>query len=95
MLVKYSVAFVIFPGGFGTMDELFESLTLMQTHRIKKFPVILFGKEYWAGLLDWIQNTLVEHGNISEEDLELFHVTDSIDETITYIKASGLINGNS
>lgn len=95
MLVKYSVAFVIFPGGFGTMDELFESLTLMQTHRIKQFPVILYGSEYWAGLVEWIKNTLLEHGNISPEDLELFHITDSIDEAIELIKASSLINGNS
>lgn len=94
MLVKYSVAFVIFPGGFGTMDELFESLTLIQTHRIKKFPVILFGSQYWQGLMDWIQATMLADGNISPKDLELFHVTDSIDETMELIKASGLINGN-
>lgn len=92
MLVKYSVAFVIFPGGFGTLDELFESLTLIQTHRIKKFPVIMYGSEYWAGLVEWIKNTLLEHGNISPEDLDLFHITDSIDETMKLIKASGLIN---
>lgn len=92
MLVKYSVAFVIFPGGFGTMDELFESLTLMQTHRIKKFPVILYGSEYWAGLVEWMKSTLLEHGNISPEDLDLFYITDSIDETMKLIKASGLIN---
>jgi len=95
MLVKYSVAFVIFPGGFGTMDELFESLTLMQTHRIKTFPVILFGSRYWQGLVEWIKNTMLENGNISPEDLNLFHLTDSIDETVELIKASDLIESHS
>jgi uncharacterized protein (TIGR00730 family) len=88
MLIKYSIAFVIFPGGFGTLDELFESLTLIQTHRIKPFPVIMFHSEYWSGLLDWIKTRLLEDENITHEDLELMHITDSIDQTVEWIKNS-------
>lgn len=78
MLVKYSTAFVIFPGGFGTLDELFESLTLIQTHKIKPFPVYLVGVEYWRGLLQWLQGTLLRSGTISEKDMNLFKVVDDI-----------------
>ncbi|MBI5683245.1 MAG: TIGR00730 family Rossman fold protein [Deltaproteobacteria bacterium] len=77
MFIKYAAAFVIFPGGFGTMNELFEALTLIQTRRIEPFPVILFGKEYWKGLADWMNNTLVQQGAINPEDAALFNVTDS------------------
>ena len=91
MLLKYSIAFVIFPGGFGTLDELFESLTLIQTHRMKKFPVILFDTDYWQGLVDWISTRLVEEGKISQADLNLFHLTDSIDYTMEIVKHSELI----
>lgn len=80
MFVKYSNGFVIFPGGFGTLDELFEALTLVQTRKIKRFPIILFGTEYWSGLLDWIKSTLLAEGAISPEDLNLLVVTDSIEE---------------
>ncbi len=80
MFVKYSNGFVIFPGGFGTMDELFEALTLVQTQKIKRFPIILFGSEYWAGLLDWIRATVLAEGAVSAGDLELLVVTDSIEE---------------
>lgn len=90
MLVKYSIAFVIFPGGFGTMDELFESLTLIQTHRIKRFPIILFDTKYFSGLIDWIKTRMLEDGNISKGDLNLIHTTDSIDEAIDLIKQSEL-----
>ena len=83
MFVKYSNGFVIFPGGFGTMDELFESLTLVQTRKIKRFPIILFGSSYWNGLLDWIKGTLLAEGAISAEDLNLLVVTDSIEEART------------
>ena len=93
MLVKYSVAFVIFPGGMGTLDELFESLTLIQTHRIRRFPVILFGKEYWAGLIEWLKTVVLAAENISPEDLLLFKITDSIDEAMEWIKQSELIIG--
>ncbi len=92
MLVKYSIAFVIFPGGYGTLDELFESLTLIQTKRIKSFPVILFESEYWSGLIEWIKKRLIVENNISPEDLELFRCTDSIDEAIEIIKQSDLIS---
>jgi uncharacterized protein (TIGR00730 family) len=76
MLIKYAEAFVIFPGGFGTMDELFEALTLIQTGKIKNFPVVLFGVSYWKGLLDWTRQTLLAEGKVSEEDLLLVISTD-------------------
>jgi uncharacterized protein (TIGR00730 family) len=80
MFVKYSTGFAIFPGGFGTLDELFEALTLVQTRKINKFPIILYGKDYWNGLLDWITNTQLGEGTISREDLNLLIVTDSVEE---------------
>jgi len=86
MFVKYAQAFVVLPGGFGTLDELFESITLIQTHKIGKFPIVLVGKEFWTGLIDWIKTTMLkEFGNISEEDLDLFVVVDSPDEVVTVI----------
>lgn len=78
MLVKYSTAFVVFPGGFGTIDELFEALTLIQTKKIKPFPVYLIGVEYWRGLVQWLQGTLVRRGTVSEHDLHLFKVVDDV-----------------
>ena len=80
MLVKYSTAFVVFPGGFGTIDELFEALTLIQTKKIKPFPVYLIGVEFWRGLLQWIQSTLVRMGTVSPEDMHLFKVLDDTSE---------------
>ncbi len=80
MFVKYSTGFAIFPGGFGTLDELFEALTLVQTRKINKFPIILYGKNYWNGLLDWITYTQLGEGTISREDLNLLMVTDSVEE---------------
>lgn len=85
MFVKYAMAFVIFPGGFGTMDELFEALTLVQTKKIELFPIILFGKDYWKGLIDWMKNTLIPHGTLSEEDLGHFTVVDSVDEICGFL----------
>lgn len=85
MFVKYAQGFVVMPGGFGTMDELFEVLTLIQTDKISKVPIVLFGTEYWGGLVEWIKNTQIAEGKVSEKDLDLFLVTDSVDETITYI----------
>jgi len=78
MLVKYSTAFVVFPGGFGTIDELFEALTLIQTRKIKPFPVYLVGVEFWRGMLQWLQGTLQRMGTISEKDLHLFKVVDDV-----------------
>ncbi len=85
MFVKYSTAFVVFPGGFGTLDELTESLTLIQTGKIKHFPVILFGTEYWKGLVDWLQNRVLEEGKISEPDMLLFKLTDDPKEAAAII----------
>jgi hypothetical protein len=77
MFVKYAIGFAVFPGGFGTLDELFEALTLMQTDKLTDFPVVLFGKEYWSGMIDWIRDTLLAEGMISPGDDKLFTVTDS------------------
>jgi uncharacterized protein (TIGR00730 family) len=85
MFVKYAQAFVIMPGGFGTLDEMFEALTLVQTRKVTRFPVLLYGTQYWRGLLDWIHGTVVGAGNISAPDLELVHVTDDIDEIVARI----------
>jgi uncharacterized protein (TIGR00730 family) len=76
MFVKYASAFVIFPGGFGTLDELFEALTLIQTGKVHNFPVVLFGSSYWSGMLDWIRETMAAEGKILPSDLDLLHVTD-------------------
>ncbi len=86
MFVKYAQAFVVLPGGFGTMDELFEVLTLIQTKKIAKIPVILMGTEFWAGMLDWVKNSLAEkYGTISPKDIDLIPVTDSTDEVVKII----------
>jgi uncharacterized protein (TIGR00730 family) len=86
MFIKYAMAFVIFPGGFGTMDELFEALTLVQTRKIESFPIILFGRKYWQGLLDWMKNTLVPEGTIDRTDFALFHVVDEPVEVCEILK---------
>ncbi|NLU62181.1 TIGR00730 family Rossman fold protein [Rhodococcus sp. HNM0563] len=88
MFVKYSQAFVCLPGGFGTLDELFEAVTLVQTHKITQFPIVLFGTEYWSGLLEWIRSTMLREGKISAEDLDLISVTDSIEEAVQIIVAA-------
>ena len=88
MFIKYSVAFIIFPGGFGTLDELFEALTLIQTGKIYRFPVILFGRYYWAGLLRWLQARVLTEGKISEGDLDLMLVTDDPAEAVQAIVAA-------
>jgi uncharacterized protein (TIGR00730 family) len=87
MFVKYADAFVILPGGFGTLDELFEALTLIQTHKVRNFPVILVGGSYWTGLLDWIRDTLLAKGAIGEPDLALLQVTDDPDEVVRIVRA--------
>jgi uncharacterized protein (TIGR00730 family) len=85
MFVKYAEAFIIFPGGFGTLDELFEALTLIQTGKVRDFPVILFGSGYWSGLRKWIEDTLVAEGKISPDDLDLLVVTDSPEEAVSIV----------
>lgn len=85
MFVKYATAFIVFPGGFGTFDELFEALTLIQTGKVKEFPVVLFGSAYWQGLVDWIRQTVLGHGNVSAGDLDLFHVTDDPHEALRIV----------
>jgi uncharacterized protein (TIGR00730 family) len=80
MFIKYAIAYIIFPGGFGTMDELFEALTLAQTGKIKSFPIILYGSEYWKGLIDWMKSTLVPNGTIGREDFALFSIVDKPEE---------------
>lgn len=88
MFVKYSLAFVIFPGGFGTFDELFEALTLIQTKKIRNFPIVLFGRQYWSGMLDWLRAEVLRSGKIGEHDLDLFHVTDSPAEVVEIVTRS-------
>ncbi len=85
MFVKYSQAFVIFPGGFGTLDELFEALTLIQTHKIRNFPVVLIGVDYWKGLMNWIKNTMAKERKVSEKDVDLIFVTDSPEEATQHV----------
>ena len=86
MFVKYAVAYVILPGGFGTMDELFEALTLIQTRKIKPFPLILMGSEYWQGLIDWLKNRMLKEGKILPADLDLIQIVDEPEEVVKLIK---------
>lgn len=85
MFIKYSNAYIIFPGGFGTMDEVFEALTLIQTRKIRNFPVVLFGSQYWRGMLQWISSVMLHEGNINSEDLQLLHLTDSPKDAVDFI----------
>ena len=95
MFIKYSNAYVIFPGGYGTMDELFEALTLIQTRKIRNFPVVLFGSQYWRGLLAWVTSTMLNEKNISPEDLGLMHLTDSPVEAVNFIiRTAGMSGAN-
>ena len=93
MFVKYSIAFVIMPGGFGTLDELFEAITLIQTRKIKPFPVILVGKAYWKGLLDWIGESLVREKMIAVEDLDILKTVDTPEEVLHWVQDSRIRNG--
>ncbi len=88
MFVKYAQAFVVLPGGFGTLDELFEALTLVQTRKVTSFPVVLYRSDYWGGLVDWLRSQLLEQGFISPADLDLFQVTDDIDEIVRIVQAA-------
>jgi uncharacterized protein (TIGR00730 family) len=97
MFIKYSNAYIIFPGGFGTMDELFEALTLIQTRKIRNFPVVLFGSQYWKGLLAWLTSTMLNEKMVSPEDLGLLHLTDSPRDAVDFIIKtcnSGVDNSN-
>ena len=86
MFVKYAVAYVIMPGGFGTMDEFFEALTLIQTKKIKSFPLILMGSEYWHGLIEWLKNTMLQEDKISPADMDLIQIVDEPEEVVKLIK---------
>lgn len=86
MFVKYAQGFVVLPGGFGTLDEFFEAVTLIQTHKIGKFPIVLMNKAFWGGLIDWIKSTLIEKNqNASPEDLDIFFLADEVEEAVSYI----------
>jgi uncharacterized protein (TIGR00730 family) len=91
MFVKYAQAFVIFPGGFGTLDELFEALTLVQTGKIEHFPIVLYGREFWGGMLDWIERMLIDSGKIGALDRQLVQITDDIDEIVGHHR--GVVRG--
>jgi uncharacterized protein (TIGR00730 family) len=91
MFVKYAVAYIIFPGGFGTMDEFFESITLIQTHKIRPFPVILAGSDYWKGLLDWIRTVVLKAEKISHEDLDIIQIIDEPEEIVKTIKKTIIV----
>ncbi len=86
MFLKYSMGFICMPGGFGSLDELFESVTLIQTERIKPFPVVLVGREFWGGLLDWIRDQMLSNGTISEADLDLINIVDDSEAALDFIK---------
>ncbi len=86
MLIKYARAFVVFPGGFGTMDELFEAITLIQTHKMKPFPIILYGSHFWHNLNNWFNDELLGAGLIAEKDLHLFHICDDVEEIVALVK---------
>ena len=88
MFVKYAQGFVVMPGGFGTFDELFEALVLVQTRKVTSFPVVLFGSDYWQGLVDWIRHSVLDYGCISEPDAQLFQVTDDVEEAVAIMRAS-------
>ncbi len=85
MFMKYSQGFVAMPGGFGTLDELFEALTLIQTNKIARFPIVLAGKEYWQGLYNWIKSTLLKNNNISKEDMQLFYLAEDAEDAVYHI----------
>lgn len=91
MFMKYSMGFICMPGGFGSLDELFESLTLIQTQRIKPFPIVLVGSEFWSGLVSWIEDKLLGYGNISSEDTSLFQILDDGSEVVNYIKKAVIV----
>lgn len=86
MFMRYSQGYIVLPGGFGTLDELFEAITLIQTHKLVNFPIVLINVEYWTGLVDWIKETLLKEGMISEEDMDLFHLVETVEEAVKVIE---------
>jgi uncharacterized protein (TIGR00730 family) len=88
MFVKYAQGFVVLPGGFGTFDELFEALTLIQTRKVTSFPLVLMGSDYWSGLIDWLRNTVLPDGKIKPADLDMLQITDDVDEAVKIIRTS-------
>jgi predicted Rossmann-fold nucleotide-binding protein len=85
MFLKYAQGFIVMPGGFGTFDELFEAVTLVQTHKVTQFPIVLVGREYWGGLLEWIRQTALAHGTISDVDLDIIHLTDDPADAVRHV----------
>jgi len=86
MFAKYSKAFIIFPGGFGTLDEFFEGVALVQTNRVPAFPIVLVGKDFWSGIIDWLRKACLKNGTIKDKDLDIFKIVDTADEVLKYIK---------
>jgi uncharacterized protein (TIGR00730 family) len=91
MFIKYAMAYIIMPGGFGTLDELFEAVTLVQTHRIKPFPVILVGSDYWSGLIEWIKSRLIKEGRISQEEFDILYVLDEPEDIVKTVKKTVIL----
>ncbi len=89
MFVKYAQGFIVLPGGFGTLDELFEAMTLVQTRKVTSFPIVLMGSDYWAGLVDWIKGPVLASGKVSPADLDLITVTDDVDEAVAIVRRHG------
>jgi uncharacterized protein (TIGR00730 family) len=88
MFVKYAQGFIVLPGGFGTLDELFEAVTLVQTQKVTSFPIVLLGRDYWSGLLDWLRKAALEAGTVSPKDIDLLHLTDDVDEAVRLVVAA-------
>jgi uncharacterized protein (TIGR00730 family) len=88
MFVKYSQGFIVLPGGFGTLDELFEALTLAQTGKVTSFPVVLLGVAYWSGLIDWLRGTALDQGTIKQSDLDMLRLTDDVEEAVAVMVAA-------
>jgi uncharacterized protein (TIGR00730 family) len=91
MFIKYAMAFLCMPGGFGTLDEAFEAITLIQTKRIKPFPIILVGSDFWSGLLDWVHEKILANGNVDNEDMKIINLMDDPQEIVSYIKKTIVI----
>lgn len=86
MFMRYSQGYIVLPGGFGTLDELFEAITLIQTDKLVEFPIVMIDKDYWKGLIDWIKERILKEGNIGENDMEIFHLVDTVEEAVQYIE---------